>query len=138
MAAPANQHFSSPLADLSDDNMALESDDVPSGVNSPAPANHVVVPSISQSFQQLGDESDAEGDPDDGDADGDADPDYDEDADVEVANDVFAAPGGSRMSSKVCIRSLHMQFVTERNMKITKFGINLALSLCICRLEAYV
>ena len=39
----------------------------------------------------------------DGDADAEADPDYDDEGENDAGNDVYAAPGGSGLSSKVCL-----------------------------------
>ncbi|KAH8119064.1 transcription regulator [Phellopilus nigrolimitatus] len=99
MAAPASNTyapFSSPLGDLSDDNMALDSD----SSNSAASAS---VQNNNGNVVLQDDDSDAEGDADvdaEGDADAEADPDYADDGDNDAANDALAAPGGSRLSSK--------------------------------------
>ncbi|EJD02826.1 transcription regulator [Fomitiporia mediterranea MF3/22] len=103
MAAPATQqfHFPSPLADTSDA-MALDSDssDNNSGASDrPAPAA-VVLP---HQPQPSANDSDADADDMDADAEGedaDGDPDYAFEGDVEPPVDPYAAPSGSRLSSK--------------------------------------
>lgn len=129
MAAPAAAayplaSYSSPLAELSDDNMAIESN---SDSDQPAP----VVPFHAryQHPPAPDDDSDAEGDVDadaDGDADVDAegDPDYADDADAAPpTNDVYPTAGGSGVSSKVSV-CLNFYFIyVWGNYLVAKYGI---------------
>ena len=122
MAAPAAATYpvaySSPLGELSDDNMALDSDtDSASDSAAPAPAPQTAVhaqPHIQFSALNNDDDSDAEGDVDaDGDADIDAegDPDYaDADADDAGVVEQYQVAGGSGVSSKVCV-CVYLNFI---------------------------
>lgn len=88
---------SSPLGDLSDDNMHLDSD-------SPAPASASAARRAHSPLSEH-DSSDADANgEDEGDADAEADPDYDGDVDALADNDdskLFRVAGSSRVSSKV-------------------------------------
>ncbi|KAI5120346.1 hypothetical protein M0805_009421 [Coniferiporia weirii] len=102
MAAPASEtfapSFSSPLADLSDDNMAIDSSNSDSTSDIPVP---VRANNNGNALAVQEDDSDADADADaEGDVDAEADPDYAEDGDNDAVNEVYAAPGGSRLSSK--------------------------------------
>lgn len=104
-------HFSSPLGELSDDNMAIDSDSASSvAVTPPVPRAAPVVSTannLDDDSDANGDDADADADAD-GDADAEADPDYAEDGDDGAANEsaaVFQAASGSRVSSKVRLRT---------------------------------
>ncbi len=85
--------LSSPLADLSDDNMHIDSDDA-------APADTVRRAPSPLSDHDSSD-ADANGE-DEGDADAEADPDYDGDALADNdSSKMFRVAGSSRLSSKV-------------------------------------
>lgn len=139
MAAPATiaaavaayaplARYSSPLGELSDDNMALDSNSDSASDNSAAPAPATTTSAVlaihaPQSFSALNDDSDAEGDVDaEGDADVDAegDLDYADDADAGGVP-VYPAAGGSGVSSKVsvCLNFIH----GWGDLWVTKFGI---------------
>ena len=85
--------------------MPVESDDASADNDYPPTHSSLNQPSTSH-IPVNDDETDADGDADadaDGDADAEADPDYDDEGENDVGNDVYAAPGGSGLSSKVCL-----------------------------------
>lgn len=141
MAAAPNSsaytnHLSSPLAELSDDNMAIDSDSDSSSASVSAPAspprrppviNHTAVDSDAPNDQDADADADA-----DGDADAEADPDYADDDDDNVQSSLavpahYSAPGGSRLSSKVRFRPEPVTscFLVALNLVISHFLVRL-------------
>lgn len=107
-------HLSSPLGDLSDDNMAIDSDSESSSASASAASPPRRIPQIknhatgdSDVDVRVPNDQDADADADaDGDADAEADPDYADDDDDNAQSSLavpahYGAPGGSRLSSKV-------------------------------------